>query len=137
MCCCGRVIRSQGNPLCLRANRALLAGYVALDAAISTCLFIVTSGKHHSATSRREDGTSKMWILRLRTMLILLRFLLALVFVVGHVQLPDLLCLPCTMPQSGSHIEALPGDDMLCFQSWGKFQALWHFLRLSKLTCLS
>ena len=50
----------------------LVAGYVTLDAAISTSLIIPTSGKRHSAASGREDGTSKM-IGTLRIMLILLR----------------------------------------------------------------
>src|SRR6266576_2370317 len=115
MCCCGTVIRSQGNPLCLCASRVLVAGYEALDAAINTSLIIATSGEHHSAASRREDGTSRIGTLRIK--LVLLLFLMGSAFDVRHVHLPYLLCLPCTMlcvrhPSTGSHIEE-PGVDVL------------------------
>jgi hypothetical protein len=134
MCCCGRVIRSQGNPLCLGANRVLVAGYAALDGTISTSLIIATSRKHHSAASGREDGTSKMvdpWdyshfasVFR------------DLGLDVGRVQLPDLLCLPCTMRCDRHSSIEVPGvnvpsrDGTLCFQSCGKYQVSWHFRRV-------
>ena len=120
MCCCGRIIRSQGNPLCLCASRVLVAGSVALGAVISTSFIVATSGKHRFAASGREDGTKKMGTFRI--MLVLHLFLMA--FEVRHVQLLDLLCLVCCVgsdiPPSGSHIEepgvgVPPRDDMLCF----------------------
>jgi hypothetical protein len=77
--------------------------------AISASLIIATSGKHQSAASGREDGTSKMGTLGI--MLILLPLSHAL----GLLTLDMSSYLSSMDHREEPGVDVLPRDDLLCF----------------------